>query len=68
MPEAEDRSSPIGKSWRASFDAQNRLQAEAAMKADGTEWTWLENGDLRTVTKPMAALVRGEGEVEYFFN
>ena len=35
----------------------------------GTTWTWLDNGDVRTVTKAMPALVRHRrsGE-EMFFN
>jgi len=69
MPSENDLSSPIGKSWRVAFEASNEAEAEAAMKRDGTSWEWLAGGDLRTVSKPMPALVteprRGK---EVFFN
>ena len=69
LPEEDDTTSPIGKSWKSSFAAATREQAEAAMAAAGMTWTWLPNGDVRTVTKPMAALVRHEGTGrEMFFN
>eukprot|EP00966_Prymnesium_polylepis_P006791 156541-Prymnesium_polylepis.1 len=68
MPEVEDRSSPIGKSWKASFDASTRQEAEAAMAEVGTTWEWYENGDVRTETKAMPALVVDESGREMFFN
>lgn len=70
LPREADPSSPIGKPWTESFNATTRAEAEAAMRAAGTEWTWLEpSGDVRTVTKPMAALVTHEATGrEMFFN
>ena len=61
LPEEYDPSSPIGKSWRASFNAHTREEAEQAMRAQGLGWSWLEGGAVRTVTKPMAALLTHEG-------
>ena len=61
LPEEYDPSSPIGKSWRASFNADTREEAEQAMRTQGLDWSWLEGGAVRTVTKPMAALVTHEG-------
>lgn len=69
LPEEDDPSSPIGKSWKTAFKADTREAAEAAMRAEGTSWTWLADGSVHTVTKPMAALVTHHrtGE-EMFFN
>ncbi|KAL3918767.1 MAG: hypothetical protein SGPRY_005885, partial [Prymnesium sp.] len=39
-----DLASPIGKSWRSSFEAETREQAEQAMRRAGVTWRWLENG------------------------
>ena len=38
------------------------------MAASGTEWRWLANGDVRTVTKAMPALVNHTSGREMFFN
>ena len=69
LPSEPDLSSPIGKSWRDAYNAIDRAEAEATMAAEGTSWTWLPNGELRTVTKPMPALVAdGHTGREMFFN
>ena len=39
------------------------------MAAQGTEWSWLDDGSVRTVTKPLAALATHAGTGrETFFN
>ena len=69
LPLEHDPSSPIGKSWRAAFNATTREEAEAAMTAAGTSWTWLPSGDVRTVTKRLPALVmHAKTGQEMFFN
>ena len=69
LPEEHDPSSPIGKSWKASFEAETREEAEAAMAAQGTGWEWLPDGAVHTVTKPMAALLPHPATgKETFFN
>lgn len=62
MPSEDDPSSPIGRSWRSTFqvravdEALARLEAEDRMKQLGTTWRWLENGDLYTQTAPVPAI------------
>eukprot|EP00949_MAST-11_sp_MAST-11-sp1_P004592 g4592.t1 len=56
MPEADDDSSPIGRSWKSTFQVETREEAEAAMRKLGTTWEWLENGDVRTVTAAVPAI------------
>ena len=69
LPEEYDPSSPIGKSWKASFAARTREEAEVAMAAQGLEWSWLSDGSVRTVTKPLSALATHQGTgKEIFFN
>jgi len=69
LPQESDLSSPIGKAWTAAFGASTRAEAEAAMTADDTTWQWLENGDLRTESKTMHALVKNaRSGREVFFN
>ena len=69
LPEHDDPSSPLGKGWRASYMANSREEAEAAMEAAGIEYTWLDGGDVRTVTPRMPALVHHDATGrEMFFN
>ena len=42
--------------WDPQSPRRSRLGGLRRLAA-GTTWTWLGNGDVRTVTKPMAALV-----------
>lgn len=50
MPEEDDVSSAIGRSWKNTFIVNTKEECEAKMREIGTEWDWLPNGDLRTVT------------------
>ena len=69
LPEQDDPSSPIGKSWRTAYDATTREEAEIKMREAGVTWEWLQNGELRTVTKAMPALVEHEASGrQTFFN
>lgn len=69
LPAQDDPLSPIGKSWRTSFNTDTRQGAEAAMAAAGTTWRWHRNGDLYTETKQMPALVvDGRSGKEMFYN
>lgn len=68
MPPVTDPSSALGKSWRHSLRVETREQAEAALAALGSSWDWLPGEMLRTVTKPMAALLtETRGGREVFF-
>jgi hypothetical protein len=57
MPPVTDPSSALGKSWRHSLRVETREQAEAALRALQSTWEWLPGEMLRTVTKPMPALL-----------
>lgn len=68
MPPVTDPSSALGKSWRHSLRVETREQAEVALAALGSTWEWLPGEMLRTVTKPMAAmLTEARGGREVFF-
>jgi len=59
MPEEDDVTSAIGRSWKNTFLVNSVDEAEAKMRSMGTEWEWLPNGDLKTITNVVPA-VRGE--------
>ncbi len=56
MPGTDDDSSPIGRSWRSTFLVDERADAEDRMRELGMEWTWLDNDELHTVTRPLPAI------------
>ena len=62
MPPEDDPASPIGRSWRATFqvhsadEAEAREAAEAKMREAGTTWRWLDQGNLYTETAPVPAI------------
>lgn len=56
MPDYDDPNSPIGRSWRSTFQTEDRDTAEARMRAAGMEWHWRDNGDLETITGRLPAI------------
>ena len=69
MPKENDKSSPIGRSWKSTFMAETREQAEEKMKEQGMNWTWLDNDDLITETATLPAIkVYEEEQRPTFFN
>jgi len=56
MPENDDQSSPIGRSWKSTFQVETKEEAEAKMTELGSTWEWLEGGNVRTVTATVPAL------------
>ena len=56
MPDTDDASSPIGRSWRSTFLTDNRSEAEEKMRQAGTTWKWLEDGNLYTETATLPAI------------
>lgn len=69
MPDQDDASSPIGRSWRSTFLAEDRETAEDKMRELGTTWRWLEDGNLYTETAVVPAIrVEPRSGMKTFFN
>ena len=69
MPDQDDCSSPIGRSWRATFQTESKSEAEAKMREVGMSWTWLADGSLDTLTAPLKAIrVDERTGMKTFFN
>lgn len=69
MPLETDTASPIGRSWRETFKAETKAEAEAAMSDAGMSWEWLPDNSVRTTTAILPA-IRFDEETnrEVFFN
>ena len=69
MPDQDDELSAIGRSWRSTFQTDEKEEAEEKMKQAGMNWTWLENGDVRTETAVLPAIrVEKRTKQKTFFN
>ena len=75
MPAQDDPSSPIGRSWRSTFQVKSevetdaKLEAEKAMLKLGTTWRWLEGGNLYTESVAVPAIrLEPRTQLKTFFN
>ena len=69
MPLETDTASPIGRSWRETFKAETKAEAEAAMSDAGMSWEWLPDNSVRTTTAILPAIrFDEETDREVFFN
>tara|TARA_R110002072_G_scaffold13418_12_gene56323 strand:- start:91638 stop:92654 length:1017 start_codon:yes stop_codon:yes gene_type:complete len=69
MPSETDTSSPIGRSWKETFNASSRNDAELAMKDAAMAWEWLEDNSLRTTTQILPGIrYDEETDQRVFFN
>lgn len=56
LPEEDDPSSAIGRSWKSTYQTDTREGAETRMLEQGTSWEWLDNGNLKTITAVLPAV------------
>ena len=69
MPFETDTKSAIGRSWRETFQCETKDEAEKVMTRLGTEWEWLENDNLKTITAVLPALRFDDAaQQKVFFN
>ena len=68
MPGESDPNSGMGRSWRSTFRADSREQAEARMTSLGYSWQWLPDGSLRATTPVLPAVKELSTGRRSFFN
>lgn len=68
MPDESDPKSGMGRSWRGTFRAETRDQAEARMAALGYSWEWQADGSLRATTPVLPAVRKLSTGRRSFFN
>ncbi|CAF0954143.1 unnamed protein product [Didymodactylos carnosus] len=56
LPDGDDNSSAIGRGWQSTYLTEDPKRAEELCKEQGTDYEWLENGCLKTVTKVLPAI------------
>ena len=68
MPDEDDPESGQGRSWRSTFHAADRDEAEARMTDLGYTWQWREGGVLAATTPVLPAVRDGGDGRQVFFN
>ncbi|MEE2755458.1 MAG: TauD/TfdA family dioxygenase [Myxococcota bacterium] len=69
MPDQDDHSSPIGRSWRSTFLTDDPAEAEEKMRSIGTSWNWQGDGNLYTETAIVPAIRTEERTgIKTFYN
>jgi len=68
MPDQDDPESGQGRSWRSTFFADTRAQAEARLSSLGYSWQWEDDGCLRATTPVLQAVRTLDSGVQVFFN
>lgn len=56
LPEIDDPSSAIGRSWCSTWQTTDRKEAEQRMREHGMQWEWRDGGELKTITRALPAL------------
>lgn len=62
FPAETDMTSPLGKSWRTTFNATCRAQAESELKRQGFDWEWLAEDRLKTIGPITPMFVHRNGD------
>jgi hypothetical protein len=68
MPGESDPNSGMGRSWRSTFRAVTRDEAEARMATLGYSWEWQSDGSLRATTPVLPAVRELSSGRRSFFN
>ncbi|MFP6765859.1 MAG: TauD/TfdA family dioxygenase, partial [Planctomycetaceae bacterium] len=68
MPAQNDPDSGMGRSWRSTFRAETRVDAEAGMRALGYTWEWMSDDSLRATTPVLSAVRELATGRQSFFN
>lgn len=56
IPEEDDSESAIGRGWKSTYLTDDKKVAEERCTAHGGHFEWLDNGNLKTVTKVLPAI------------
>ena len=68
MPDEDDPESGQGRSWRSTFHAQSREEAERRMTELGYRWEWRDGGTLAATTPVLGAVRTLDDGRQSFFN
>lgn len=62
LPTEDDPTSAIGRGWKSTYNCLSKEEAEEQLRALGSEWEWMPNGDLKTITAIVPAIRVDHGD------
>ena len=68
VPEEDDPSSALGRSWKSMFHVKTKEAAEEEMKKQNYTWEWLDNGECRVISQKLPAVRVCSNGSKAFFN
>lgn len=68
MPADNDAGSGMGRSWKSTWNAETRNEAESRMTSLGYRWQWLDGDCLKVTTPTLPAVKVLDDGREVFFN
>ena len=68
MPDSNDASAGMGRSWKSTLDVETREAAEDRLRALNYSWEWLPDGCLKATTPPLPAVMTTDSGRPAFFN
>ncbi len=67
LPEDDDPSSIIGRSWKSAYLTQDKQEAERKCREQGSQFEWLPDGSLKTTSKTFPAIKQDPRTGKLFF-
>ncbi len=68
MPDSDDASSGMGRSWQKTLGVSTKDAAETRLKELNYSYQWLDNGCLKATTPPLPAVMEVRPGQKTFFN
>ena len=62
FPETTDHNSPLGKSWKDTFNVKTEQELEEVLNKKNIQWKWLDNGTVQTISEPINIFRRYNNE------
>jgi hypothetical protein len=67
MPDTDDATSGMGRSWRSTLGVESKEEAEGRLRELNYSWEWVD-GCLKATTPPLPAVIEVSGGRKVFFN
>lgn len=68
LPPKDDKTSPIGRSWKNTYDVESCDQLEKVLTNKGIEFEWLANKEILTISEILPAIYYNEETKQNIFH
>ncbi len=68
LPLNDEPSSPIGRSWKNTYNVKTKEELEEVLKQKNIKFSWLENDNLLTISEKLPAIFFNNETKQYIFN